>query len=178
MAWIMNLRLPAGLLLLASLTACGSVKMAPGMPAKPSAIFTRAINAEPSLVYDAVYHSLEASQFVIVAEPDIGKTLARNAERWGENYNRNDFDSIRSMVFCSPWYANEFSNVHPALLAFCPFNVTLLSSSGVTTVLFVRPSSAATTGAGAALAREVESIIVTALDRALDELNDEPEKTP
>lgn len=142
-----------------------------GACASAPPIFTRSIQAAPDLVYDAVYHSLEQDRFWVIAEPNIGKTLSRNAERWGEDYNRNNLDTIRSMVFCNPWYANQLGNQSPALLALCPFNVTLLSSGGDTTIAFERPTAVATSGPAAELIRELEADVIAALDRAFDELD-------
>lgn len=142
------------------LSACGAA----------SPIYTRSIAAAPDLVYDAVYHSLEQDRFWVIAEPNIGKTLSRNEKRWGDDYNRNGFDTIRSMVFCNPWYANQLSNKAPNLLALCPFNVTLLSANGQTTITFERPTVIVTDGPARELVVKLEAEIITALERAFAEL--------
>ena len=137
-----------------------------------AAFYTRSITAPADLVYDAVYHALEENRFYVIAEPNIGKSLARNAQRWGEDYNRNGLESIRSMVFCSPWYANQLSNVAPPLLGLCPFSVTLLHLRGDTTITFERPTAVVTTGPARELVAELEAGVVGALEGALDELAD------
>jgi hypothetical protein len=150
---------------LVALGACGAAEM-PGF-------YTRSVSASADVVYDAVYHSLEQDRFWVIAEPNIGMTLARNEKRWGEDYNRNGFDAIRSMVFCHPWYANQLSNQAPEALALCPFTVTLLQAGDEAVVTFARPTAVVTSGPALALVQEIEAGIVTALDRALDEVGEQ-----
>ncbi len=139
---------------------------------RDSVFYERSVRADQDVAYDALYHSLEESRFVVIAEPNIGKSLARNEARWGENYNRNGIEAIRSLVFCSPWYANEFSNVNPTLLAMCPFSATMTYRDGVATVLFERPAKIVTEGPGKELVAELDAAIVGALDRAIAELQE------
>jgi hypothetical protein len=92
------------------------------------------------VTYKMVYKSLEDRKFFIVFEPDIGRNLAAFAERWGADYNRNGLAGIRSMVFCSAWYANAVSNLEPALLSLCPLHITLFRQDDITSIVFIRPT--------------------------------------
>jgi len=115
-------------------------------------------------VYLNVYNALEENRFYIVFEPNIGKNLAGFAEHWGKDYNRNGLTGIRSMVFCSAWYANAISNVEPQLLSLCPLHITLYEKAGTTSVVFSRPVH---TGAGSRaleLLRELESEVAGAIE--------------
>jgi hypothetical protein len=135
-----------------------------------AAFFTRTVTASAEVTYDAVYHSLEESRFSVIAEPNIGRSLTRYEERWGEDYNRSGLDAIRSMVFCSPWYANQLSNKDPQALALCPFSVTLLHKAGDSTITFARPTAMVTSGPAVELVQDLEATILTALNRALDDV--------
>jgi uncharacterized protein (DUF302 family) len=120
--------------------------------------------------YKVVYKHLEDNRFFVVFEPDIQSNLSRFAERWGEDYNRNKLEGIRSMVFCNGWYANQVSNADPDMLALCPLHVTLIQEQGHTRVLFVRPSRVAAGSKAQTIARELEEDVAKAIDGAIDEL--------
>ncbi|MEM9388334.1 MAG: hypothetical protein AAGA68_25000 [Pseudomonadota bacterium] len=158
-----------GLFAAVALAACVSATQAAEHPEDP--IYQRSVMADQAAAYDAVYHSLEESRFWVIAEPNIGKSLAKNEERWGENYNRNGYEAIRSLVFCSPWYANELSNLDPRALAMCPFSATMLYREGQATVLFERPTTVVTEGPAKELVARLEAAVVEALDRAIAELS-------
>ena len=117
--------------------------------------------------YDVVYKALEDNKFFVVFEPNIQKNLSRFAERWGEKYNRNGLEGIRSMVFCNGWYANAVSNADPDMLALCPLHITLVQKDGVTRILFARPTVIAGDSKALAVAREIEQEVSKALDEAV-----------
>lgn len=111
--------------------------------AEEPAVFDWSIRAPLEDVYRNVYARLEAHRLFVVFEPDIGGNLARFADRWGKDYNRNGLEGIRAMVFCNAWYANAVSNADPRMLALCPMHLTLMHKAGVTHVLYVNPAHVA-----------------------------------
>jgi hypothetical protein len=114
-----------------------------------------------------LYETLEAKRFYVVFEPDIQNNLSRFAERWGEDYNRNQLEGIRAMVFCNGWYANSVGNADPDMLALCPLHLTLVQRQGATRILFVRPSVVAAGTAAEAVAREIEQAVGEAVRAAI-----------
>lgn len=119
-------------------------------------------------VYKQVYNSLEENRYFVIFEPDIGQNLARNAERWGDDYNRNGLESIRAMVFCSPWYANQISNLDPVMLALCPLHISLYRQDGKTRIVFVRPSHVGSGSDAHALLQELEADVSAAVGQGID----------
>lgn len=117
--------------------------------------------------YDIVYKALEDKRFYVVFEPNIQKNLSHFAKRWGEDYNRNRLEGIRSMVFCNGWYANAVSNADPDMLALCPLHITLVQKDGMTRILFVRPTVIAADSKARSVAREIEQEVSKALDEAV-----------
>lgn len=117
--------------------------------------------------YERVYKALEDRRLWVVFEADIGGNLLGFEKRWGEDYNRNRFEGIRSMVFCNPWYANQVSNLDPTLLSLCPLSLTLTHRQGRTTVLFLRPSWVAEGSPAQSVLRELEQEVVGAIKEAL-----------
>ncbi len=123
--------------------------------------------------YDTIYKSLENNNFFVVFEPDIQKNLSFFAERWGDNYNRNKLEGIRSMIFCNGWYANAVSNADPDMMALCPLHITLVQKDGVTRILFARPTVIAAGSKALSVAREIEQDVSKALDEAVATLKSE-----
>lgn len=132
------------------------------------AVYSRSVTGEFDTVYRAVYDALEAHRFFVVFEPDIGANLSGFAKRWGEDYNRNGLEKIRSMVFCNAWYANQVSNADPEYLSMCPLHITVVHKQGVTSVYFVRPDYVAAGGKAEKIARELTQDVVKAIDAGLD----------
>ena len=118
--------------------------------------------------YKYIHNSLEERKLFVVFEPNIGKNLAGFSERWGEEYNRNDLQGIRSMVFCNGWYANQVSNIDPQLLALCPLHITLYRQNEMTHIVFVRPTHAGKGGAANALLQELETTVSAAVESGIE----------
>lgn len=117
--------------------------------------------------YKAVYQSLEDNRFWVVFEVDIAGNLKGFADRWGEDFNRNKLDGIRSMVFCNGWYANQVSNQDPRMLALCPLHITLTSGDGMTNILFSRPTHSAAGSDAGNIAKELEDAVAAAIEEGI-----------
>ncbi|RMG57174.1 MAG: DUF302 domain-containing protein [Gammaproteobacteria bacterium] len=135
--------------------------------AQSDTVFTLTANEPIDQAYPAVYKALEDAGFYVVFEADIGRNLARFANRWGKDYNRNGLSAIRSMVFCNGWYANRVGNADPHMLALCPLHMTLIEKDGRSTALFARPTAIARTGKAREVAQEIEKEVVTAIRRGM-----------
>lgn len=140
--------------------------LTPSLLLGESAIFKAKVDAPVDEIYDKVTTALEDERLWVVFEANIGKNIAGFADKWGENYNRNKLDDIRSIVFCNGWYANEVSNKDPDMLALCPLKITLTEKAGVTTALFVKPTAIAGDSPATEVLGELEERIKTALEAA------------
>ncbi len=130
-------------------------------------VYVRAVQAPMETVYKRVFGSLENNGYFVIVEPNIGRNLAHFAQRWGKDYNRNRLESIRSMVFCNGWYANQVGNADPDMLALCPLHVTLTHKAGETRILFVRPSQVAAGSPAEAVALELEQDVIRTIEESL-----------
>jgi len=117
--------------------------------------------------YESIHKSLEENKLFVVFEPNIGKNLAAFAERWGEDYNRNNLQGIRSMVFCSGWYANQVSNADPQLLALCPLHITLYRHNDMTHVVFVSPTHVGKGSDATVLLQQLEDRVSAAVESGI-----------
>ena len=134
-------------------------------PVVEPSVYVKKVKGEFSATYKKVFTALENNGYFVVFEPNIGKNLSNFAQRWGKNYNKNDLEAIRSMVFCNAWYANEVSNMDPDMLALCPLHITLTHKKGVTSILFVRPSQIAADSPAKKVVTELELDVIRAVEQ-------------
>lgn len=154
-----------GLLLLLSLTAL-SIEVSVAAPQNSNAnVYVKPIKKPLSEVYKKVFTALENGGYFVVFEPNIGKNLEHFAQRWGDDYNKNKLEAIRSMVFSNAWYDNQISNADPEMLALSPLHITLTYKQGVTTILFVRPSIAAADSSARKVVTELEQDVIKTIER-------------
>ena len=130
-------------------------------------IYKKTVKAEFPATYKKVFTALENNGYFVVFEPNIGKNLSHFEQRWGKNYNKNELEAIRSLVFCNAWYANEVSNLDPDMMALCPLHITLTHKKGITAILFVRPSQVAAHSPAKDIAVELEQDVIRAIEQGL-----------
>ena len=134
-------------------------------------IYDRTVNGGMNEVYNSIFTALENNSYYVIFEPNLGKNLSHFAKRWGSDYNQNKLSSIRSMVFCSAWYANKISNVDPSMLALCPLHITLYTKDNKTHILFVRPSKVAEVSKAHKVAKELEDDVINTIEVAISNLS-------
>ncbi len=130
-------------------------------------VYVKKIKSPLNTVYKKVFTSLDNNGYFVVFEPNIGRNLAHFEKRWGNDYNKNKLESIRSMVFCNGWYANKVSNADPNMMALCPLHITLIHKKGMTSILFVRPGSVAVNSPAEEIAIELEQDVIRSIEEAL-----------
>ena len=127
------------------------------------ALYVQTVKKPFQETYTALYEALEANKFFVIFEPQIGKNMARFQERWGEDYNRNKLENIRSLVFCNVWYTNQLSNLDPHQLSVCPLSISLYHKKGESTVVFRKPTTTAADSPALPLLKELEADIIKAI---------------
>jgi uncharacterized protein (DUF302 family) len=130
-------------------------------------VYQNQVKGELEAVYKRLFTALENNGYYVVFEPNIGKNLAYFAKRWGDDYNKNNLDAIRSMVFYNNWYANKVSNEDPSMLAIYPLHITVIHKADITQVLFVRPSKIAAGSPAEKTAKEMEQDVIRTIERSL-----------
>ncbi len=145
----------------------GWLAAAPALAAGPGPVYQRSAPVAFEAAYRQVYEALEARRFWVIFEARISDNIGRFAERWGEDYNRNDLTGIRSMLVCNPWYTNQIGNADPAMLALCPLRVVVIGEGETSRALFARPTVPAADSPAREVLAEVEGEIIAAIDAAL-----------
>lgn len=132
----------------------------------PAAVYEAQVNADFDKTYKSVYKSLEDNRFFVVFEVNISDNLSRFGKQW-DNYNLNNIENIKSMVFCNGWYANKVSNADPTMLALCPLRLTMTHKQGLTRVLFARPDVIGKDSKAAPVLKELTKAVIDAIELGL-----------
>jgi len=141
--------------------------LSPSLWADPAGLLTLETPLQLDEAYDRVYKALEAERFWVVFEADMGRRMGRFKDEWGNDYNRNNLQGVRAMVFCNIEWTNRIGNADPQLLGLCPLHVTLYSHRGRTHVVVPRLGAMAQGSPGAQAASGLEATIKGILDKAI-----------
>ncbi|MDR9435262.1 MAG: DUF302 domain-containing protein, partial [Thiohalophilus sp.] len=125
-----------------------------------SRVYVKKVKKPLPEVYSKVFTAMENGGYFVLFEPNLGKNLEHFAQRWGDDYNKNKIEEIRSLIFSNAWYVNQMSNADPELLALSPLHLTFIYKDGMTTMLFIRPSAVAANSPARNVATELENDVI------------------
>ena len=137
--------------------------------AESPAVYEKSFNQNLDTAYKRVYKALEDNGFKVVYEVDIQENLTKFAKKNAvKDFNLNQLEGIKSMVFCNAPLAIKISNADPAMLAMCPLHLTFTQKAGRVTVLFVRPGVIAQGSKAEAPAKELEEKVIKTIENGLN----------
>jgi uncharacterized protein (DUF302 family) len=132
------------------------------------AVYEKSVDQNMETAYKGVYKALESNGFKVVYEIDMLENLTKFAAKNAvKDFNLNQLDGIKSMVFCNAPLAVKISNADPAMLALCPLHLTLTQKLGRVTILFARPGFIAKGSNAEAPAKELEEKVIKAIESGL-----------
>jgi uncharacterized protein (DUF302 family) len=127
-------------------------------------MYLKEINKPGGEVYNKLFTALENNAYFVIHEPDIGKSLARFKQRWGNDYNKNNIQSFRSLVFLNAWHANMITNANPELAALFPQHITIMQINNKTRIVYLLPSASVQAGPATTAVKDMESEIIRLID--------------
>jgi uncharacterized protein (DUF302 family) len=142
--------------------------LAPGARAAPPGVYIKTVEMDLDSAYREVYQALEEERFWVVLEADMGARMARMAKRWGNDYNRNGLDGMKSMVFCNIDWTHRIANADPRMLALCPLHLSIYARDGKASVVLPRPTALAGGSEAEAEAAELERTLIRIVEGAFD----------
>ena len=138
--------------------------------AESPAIYEKSYDQNLDAVYKRVNKAPEANGFKVVHEVDVQEGLEKFAKESAvNNFNLNQMEAIKNMVFCNGALAIKISNAAPAMLAMCPLHLTLTQKAGRVSVLFIRPGFIAKGSKAEAVAKELEEKVIKPIEGGLNE---------
>ena len=133
--------------------------------AESPAVYEKSFDQNLDTAYKRVYKALEGNGFKVVYEIDMLENLTKFAAKNAvKDFNVNQLEGIKSMVFCNGPLAVKISNADPAMLGLCPLHLTLTQKAGRVSVLFVRPGVVAQGSKAEAPAKELEEKVIKAIE--------------
>ena len=137
--------------------------------AESPAVYEKSFDQNLDTAYPRVYKALEGNGFKVVYEIDMQENLTKFAAKNAvKDFNLNQLEGIKSMVFCNGPLAVKISNADPTMLALCPLHLTLTQKAGRVTVLFARPGVIAKGSKAEAPAKELEEKVIKAIESGLN----------
>lgn len=138
--------------------------------AESPSVYEKTIDQNLDTAYKRVYKALDSNGFKVVFEVDIQENLTKSAAKNAvKDFNLNQLEGIKSMVFCNGPLAIKISNADPTMLALCPLHLTFTQKAGRATVLFVRPSVIAQGSKAETSVKELEGKVIKAIESGLND---------
>ncbi len=136
--------------------------------AESPAVYEKSFDQTLDTASKRVQKALESNGFKVVYEIDMLENLTKFAQKNAvKDFNLNQLEGIKSMVFCNGPLAVKISNADPAMLALCPLHLTLTQKAGRVSVLFVRPGVVAQGSKAEAPAKELEEKVIKVIESSL-----------
>ena len=137
--------------------------------AESPAVYEKSVDQNLEAAYKRVYKALEGNGFKVVYEVDMLENLTKSAAKNAiKDFNLNQLEGIKSMVFCNGPLAVKISNADPTMLAMCPLHLTFTQKAGRATILFVRPSFIAQGSKAEVPAKELEEKVIKTIESGLN----------
>ena len=139
--------------------------------AESPSVYEKTVDQNLDTAYKRVYKALDSNGFKVVFEVDIQENLTKSAAKNAvKDFNLNQLEGIKSMVFCNGPLAIKISNADPTMLALCPLHLTFTQKAGRATVLFVRPSVIAQGSKAETSIKELEEKVIKAIESGLNDV--------
>lgn len=112
--------------------------------AAESNVYKVAYKVPVDKVINNILTKFKAEGLVVVWQLDILEEFRQKGldKKFGENFNKAGLSAVKTMIVCNGKFGNDIINADSDMMAYCPVRITLTEKDGVTTVLYVRPSSA------------------------------------
>ncbi|MBE0513368.1 DUF302 domain-containing protein [Sulfurimonas sp.] len=112
--------------------------------AAESNVYKVSYKAPVDKVLENMLAKFKQEMLVVVWQLDILEEFKQKGldKKFGAEFNKAGLTAVRTLVACNGKFGNDIINQDSDMMAYCPIRITLTEKDGVTTVLYVRPSSA------------------------------------
>jgi len=111
--------------------------------------------------YPELKKAIEDNNMHVIYELDLLERFkeAGYAEKFGNNFNKNNIVAIKTLLICNGYIGNQVSNIDTDMMVLCPIKITLIQIGKYTMVSFIKNSDLASN-------KEVEKLLAI-LDQTL-----------
>jgi len=138
--------------------------------AAESNVYKVSYNAPVDKVLENMLAKFKAEMLVVVWQLDILEEFKKKGldKKFGENFNTAGLSAVKTLVACNGKFGNDIINQDSDMMAYCPIRITLTEKDGVTTVLYVRPSSAPRDSAAYKSLVKLEKKVTKAIEESME----------
>lgn len=138
--------------------------------AAESNVYKVSYNAPVDKVLENILAKFKQEMLVVVWQLDILEEFKKKGldKKFGENFNKAGLSEVRTLVACNGKFGNDIINQDSDMMAYCPIRITLTEKDGVTTVLYVRPSSAPRDSAAYKTLVKLEKKVTKAIEESME----------
>ncbi|MFA6761189.1 MAG: DUF302 domain-containing protein [Sulfuricurvum sp.] len=138
--------------------------------ANDSSVFEASYKTPIDKVLKNILTQFEKDGLVVAWQLDILEEFKQKGldKKFGAEFNKNNLSSVKTLVACNGKFGNDIMNADPAMMAYCPIRVTLTEKDGVTTVLYVRPSSAPKSTPAYEALKALESKVTKSIEDSME----------
>lgn len=138
--------------------------------AAESNVYKVSYNAPVDKVLENMLAKFKQEMLVVVWQLDILEEFKKKGldKKFGENFNTAGLSEVRTLVACNGKFGNDIINQDSDMMAYCPIRITLTEKDGVTTVLYVRPSSAPRDSAAYKTLVKLEKKVTKAIEESME----------
>ncbi len=138
--------------------------------AAESNVYKVSYNAPVDKVLENILAKFKQEMLVVVWQLDILEEFKKKGldKKFGENFNTAGLSEVRTLVACNGKFGNDIINQDSDMMAYCPIRITLTEKDGVTTVLYVRPSSAPRDSAAYKTLVKLEKKVTKAIEESME----------
>lgn len=112
----------------------------------------------------------EKEMLVVVWQLDILDEFKKKGldKKFGAEFNKAGLTAVKTIVACNGKFGNDIINADSDMMAYCPIRITLTEKDGVTTVLYVRPTSAPKDSAAYKSLAQLEKKVTKAIETSME----------
>ncbi|MGE0738992.1 DUF302 domain-containing protein [Sulfurimonas sp.] len=133
-------------------------------------VFKASYKAPIDKVMQNIRDKFKADMLIIVWELDILEEFKTRGlvQKLGAEYNKAGVTAVKTFVACNGMIGNSIINADADMMAYCPVRITLTEKDGVTSVLYVRPTSAPRDSKAYPALVKLENKVVAAIQGSME----------
>lgn len=136
-----------------------------------SEFYTKVVYDSFESYYPKLLKAIKDNHMNVLYEMDLIKQFKDKgyAEKFGKDFNKNNLESVKTLLICNGYVGNQISNIDPTMMALCPIRLTIIQENKKLIVTFLRHDSIETSSEVKNLLTALDKILINTIDLTTDE---------
>lgn len=137
-----------------------------------SELYTKVVYDSLENYYPKLLKAISDNKMNVLYEMDLIKQFKDKGyeERFGKDFNKNNLQSIKTLLICNGYVGNQVSNIDPAMMALCPIKLTVVQEANKKLIVtFLRHDSIEISKEVKELLTTLDKILINTIDLTTDE---------